>query len=1166
MDDPTSILPAADFHGDGAGEADDGGKAFRLTVLRATFTRRAERPILTKRWRFDAGKMIETAYDKAAIFTTREVEARTPAELLAVLRQVAKDPHSCIVRAQRAPRATDKHIRRLLRGDDATMVTVARAWAAFDFDSVVLPFDLVGDGVGAIGKALLELLPEPFHGCTCVLQLTSGAMIKPGVRARLWVCLSRPVTGAELIAWLHTSPVDPSTLREIEPIYTAAPLFEGMADPCEHLGRLHLIEGHADVVELPDVLPDTRPAVVRYSEATGESIGADGWLLLMGDGPELSGFYWPIVSAVASHFGRYGAAGGQERAADLKEDIRAAIEAAPKAGHRGADLERYAGDPWLDELVTSFARKQTAKESDPVRLANIELGRQMSARIADQTERRRIEALPASFLAAVPERDNEPDHFDPELSPELAAFWRERELEELENGNGGVLALAEPAGSGKTRSALASVPCGGTNLVLMPTTALAIEAMDILDGEGLPALHFRGRLVPGYCEYPKVAEAITAAGLSVRRTKCNEPCDAFTACKYEAQPKEMGEKTTVGAHEYAVLVMRPGDDEDSEVEAKENDELWPKSFNTIIIDEKILSKFCDRSFIRLKNIPPPQKTPDGVSVDQYSWFHSTCARVRDWLACEIYEDELTKKQVFNALEFQKYLITKLLPESGEPDDKILRKVAELRDGHHFRRRDLLEIINEGFELGLDNQCFVVAGDIVHMFKRKEMEQKSKNLILCDADLDSRLAGLIFGFDTTEDCFRVVSYRAKRNAFVTQAVGGYSRRSLLGWYRVGSKVRVESDFDVATRNRERLERVIAGICRDGKPTLVVGIRDLISPDPKRGPVPEGYQPLRLPPRAEGAWFGGILGIDRWKHHARVIAIGAPNVPAMEVEALARCLAGNDPRWGLTLPGNFTREEVTLRDRAGRTMQGRRTMHPDELVRIIGDQLEVAEVMQAIDRLRLIHRQTPAEVFYFGPLQLRCEVDRLIDAGELIEPTNEERVLGKFGVLPLSRAELASVLGVTPKAIKNARNRARRAAERGPQDAIEYRKRGVPYKADVAPFPAAEAALALGYTVPVCELSPWRTAGLALASYRLTDQSDRGSSHKALVEVPANEAEAMARLEAMFGAGTIRKLELHGDHRGGSVRAGICKPASAATTGSAARCGNVMAGARASGRAA
>ncbi len=108
-------------------------------------------------------------------------------------------------------------------------------------------------------------LPEPFADASCFYQATASAadpskhdLGGPFVHMRLYFWLSRPLTGAQLKAWIPEQPgLDRSLFGAVQPIYVARPLFSGCPDPMPV--RMGVLEGLQDVVDVPDDLPAPPP-------------------------------------------------------------------------------------------------------------------------------------------------------------------------------------------------------------------------------------------------------------------------------------------------------------------------------------------------------------------------------------------------------------------------------------------------------------------------------------------------------------------------------------------------------------------------------------------------------------------------------------------------------------------------------------------------------------------------------------------------------------------------------------------------------------------------------------------------------------------------------------------------------------------------------------------
>lgn len=227
------------------------GASCALTIIEA------QGRILAKRWRPDGTC---EQYDRAR---TVNLHARSVADLAAladVLRDLLTQPRKCIVRGEPIDPARTMGVRRLVHpdpdtGEAPTLREVPRRWVALDLDSVPVPAGTDLRDLAACARAVVPRLPRAFRDVSCIVNATASHGIKPGARLRLWYWLSRPTTGAELVEWFKASRVDPVTFRAAQPIYTAAPLFLGCADPLPE--RLALVPGAGAVVAVP------APAMLR---------------------------------------------------------------------------------------------------------------------------------------------------------------------------------------------------------------------------------------------------------------------------------------------------------------------------------------------------------------------------------------------------------------------------------------------------------------------------------------------------------------------------------------------------------------------------------------------------------------------------------------------------------------------------------------------------------------------------------------------------------------------------------------------------------------------------------------------------------------------------------------------------------------------------------------
>lgn len=168
--------------------------------------------------------------------------------------------------------------------------------------------------------------------------------------------------------------------------------------------------------------------------------------------------------------------------------------------------------------------------------------------------------------------------------------------------------------------------------------------------------------------------------------------------------------------------------------------------------------------------------------------------------------------------------------------------------------------------------------------------------------------------------------------------------------------------------------------EGKEALLTHIQQLIDRLAPRYPrsllvtlkALEGT--FRLPTTWSTAHYGNIRGVDAYKDSDAVVLLGTylPPVQAIEHEAgaLAACLPETR-----NFTGAYTKLERTFRVAQG---SGSASVwgHPDSFAQLVLEQKREAEMLQAIDRLRLVHSSEPKPVFILSNLPLDLTVDELV----------------------------------------------------------------------------------------------------------------------------------------------------------------------------------------------
>jgi hypothetical protein len=167
-------------------------------------------------------------YDQAKTFDLREWPLDGLGAIDDLLSRLCGRPDLAVVRGAVVDPARTRHVRRLLHpdrntGEAPTLRDIPRRWVAIDVDGIARPPEVdVGD-IGACGEIAVRVLPPAFHQAAAIIQATASHGLKPGIRLRPWYWLDRPVSGAELKFWFRTTPVDPSTFRAVQLIYTSGP-------------------------------------------------------------------------------------------------------------------------------------------------------------------------------------------------------------------------------------------------------------------------------------------------------------------------------------------------------------------------------------------------------------------------------------------------------------------------------------------------------------------------------------------------------------------------------------------------------------------------------------------------------------------------------------------------------------------------------------------------------------------------------------------------------------------------------------------------------------------------------------------------------------------------------------------------------------------------------
>jgi hypothetical protein len=206
----------------------------------------------------------EIGYGDAAFFRFKYCEVELLEDFAkVVLGYLATEPRRFIIRGQLKPdlNSDEWHRRRLLDrpGEPATIECPPRRWIVLDIDGARVPVGLGSPHrLAEAGYYIRDnLLPSYFRGIRCVAAATASTGRKGlcTARLRLFFALTEAADNEALRLWAiglseKFPAIDPTVFRAMQPIYTARPIFWDCTDPVPEWGRVWVLDGYEDAVEL----------------------------------------------------------------------------------------------------------------------------------------------------------------------------------------------------------------------------------------------------------------------------------------------------------------------------------------------------------------------------------------------------------------------------------------------------------------------------------------------------------------------------------------------------------------------------------------------------------------------------------------------------------------------------------------------------------------------------------------------------------------------------------------------------------------------------------------------------------------------------------------------------------------------------------------------------
>jgi hypothetical protein len=215
----------------------------------------AAKPVAKRVFRHADGQISKLGAPMPKYFLIRREPVETIDDLANLLVRLESERDAFVIRGTPIGNFGLNPTRRLKHADGDIQPTfysspAGERWLCVDFDKVVAPthFDVAQQPV--LGFLYLRhRLPSEFHRTAFIGQWSASAGMDgwKTISAHLWFMLKEPQTDDVLNQWAKNVPgIDARLYNTVQPHFTCAPAFTGLADPIQN--RTLLIDDHEDTV------------------------------------------------------------------------------------------------------------------------------------------------------------------------------------------------------------------------------------------------------------------------------------------------------------------------------------------------------------------------------------------------------------------------------------------------------------------------------------------------------------------------------------------------------------------------------------------------------------------------------------------------------------------------------------------------------------------------------------------------------------------------------------------------------------------------------------------------------------------------------------------------------------------------------------------------------
>ncbi len=938
---------------------------------------------------------------RAKHFKPHEVDVDGFDGLTALLEDLSEEPSKVVVMGSVIDACRNQtKIRRLANSRDgvpATLEDTGSCLLHFDVDDLVRPGHLGWEEPGALARwgwcELCSRLPA-LRDVSVVWQASSSAAT-PGkhnlAKFHFWCLADRPLFAHERRFLFDQVGSDKSLAGIAQPNYTAFPVFQGVSDPLAGRPRSGVFRGYKDAVDA-SLIAFPIEAKKRHTNPRQSNKRNDN-----------GSFPKPSKGCTStSNFGRQQLSKACERIVLKGASNPRIFDEVQVVGGYVAD-----GQISYDEARESLmqaARSVGYKRADEVVENGLKTGleRPLSQRHIKVAT---VPFYPAPTLhreEAIAKHAQVLEDWGRQALAYHAKSWQFTDDPRPETAPRVLLSGAQ--GIGKTAFLVGRERRPGflhkthnlVSLMLLPDHAKVQEALnDYLanaPADAPAAIGLRGRnqpdpLVDGVnmCRVYETARLVSAQGMSIRSSLCKR-CPHQEDCGYLRQEAEikgiLAAKTGLvvfAPHEFGYLPL-PGEAKPDLVVFDER----PRDFAVESVD-LALEELGD--FIPPENrFSQPILPEHGVEiVDVPVAAVQPVARVQHALLCSLGQLPSVSLSALRASGVTRDLLDQAIADLDVFKSRSLsgavRKVLGTgnqiwgprdlaRLGSSLKRQPggtakSLQFLLECLRAEIENRQEEAVGVIKRGPDWNDLNREPSltavrvkplkhghniPFLYLDGTADLDLSRIAFGADLA--CHH---YPVERHARITQVLGcNFSKRRLCS----ESQIRQGLSAKIKEENQKLKDWVNQVIARHPD-AAVFGNKSVIRSLDTDNPDRVGH-------------FGALRGQNRWEGCSSVIVIGREQPAHSDIECIARAFAAaaGDPFTG----GDYIKVSRGIGHKEGVTPL-EVFAHPDTWGDRVLRQVREMEILQAMDRIRLIHNEDPKNVYLLSQVVVDATIDRI-----------------------------------------------------------------------------------------------------------------------------------------------------------------------------------------------